>query len=279
MKTTPERSGAMTSATPGAHGGPGGPGVERATDYRVEELAAAAGITVELLRSYQSKGLLPAPRHLGRVAHYGPQHLECLRRIRDLKARGYTLKAIRGVLDGRDEGPSWPVPAGSEEELLTLREVADRAGVPTALLRSLEASGVLHPRRVGDALRYTVFDVRAVKMLLSLLASGLPMEEFMRVARVQLEAVDEVAEGALQLFLRYVRAPLREQGLAEDDEAERMVAGFKRMLEATTLLVSYNFQRTVLSTLQAEIDRSGSEAEQRALAREVRRRLDAALPG
>ena len=115
----------------------------------------------------------------------------------------------------------------------------------------------------------------SVSMLLSLLASGLPMEEFMRVARVQLEAVDEVAEGALQLFLRYVRAPLRAQGLAEDEEAERMVAGFRLMLEATTLLVSYNFQRTVLSTLQAEIDRSGSQAERDALACETRRHLDA----
>jgi DNA-binding transcriptional MerR regulator len=250
-------------------------------DYRVEELAEAAGITVELLRSYQSKGLLQPPRHEGRVAHYGVQHLDRLRRIMDLKARGYSLKAIAGVLErGWVDTPGRM--AGSvgapEEELLTLREIAERTKVPPALLRSLEASGVLRPRRVGTDLRYTIFDVRAVKMLLSLLGSGLPMEEFMRVAHVQLEAVDQVAEGAVELFVRYVRDPLRAQGLAEGEEAERMVAGFRLMLEATTLLLAYNFQRTVLSALQEEIDQSGSAEEQAALAHETRRRLEAALP-
>ena len=39
-------------------------------EYRVEELAEEAGITVELLRSYQSKGLVPPPRHEGRAAWY-----------------------------------------------------------------------------------------------------------------------------------------------------------------------------------------------------------------
>ena len=67
--------------------------------YRVEDLALAAGVSVELIRSWQSKGLLPPPRHQGRVAHYGPHHLDRLRRILDLKSRGYSLKAIAGVLE------------------------------------------------------------------------------------------------------------------------------------------------------------------------------------
>jgi len=258
----------------------------RLVGYRVEELAAAAGISVEQLRSYQSKGLLAPPRHQGRVAHYGPEHLERLRRILDLKARGYSLRAISGVLEVGDPaaeraagGPpphQVPVP---DEELLTLREVADRTRVPTALLRSLEASGVLRPRWVGGAKGYTVFDVRAVQMLLSLLGSGLPMEEFMRVARLQIATVDDVAEGAVELFVRYVREPLRASGLPEGEEAERMVAGLRLMLEATTLLVAYNFQRAVLGAMQTELDRSGSEAERAVLAREARHRLEAAMPG
>jgi DNA-binding transcriptional MerR regulator len=246
----------------------------------VEELAAAANISVELLRSYQSKGLLPPPRHEGRVAHYGPHHLERLRRILDLKARGYSLKAISGVLER-----GWEVDApraleaavSPDDELLTLRELAERTRVPTAMLRSLEASGVLRPRRVGEELRYSDWDVRAVGMLLSLLGSGLPMEEFMRVARVQISAANEVAEGAVDLFLRYLRDPLRARGLPADEEGEQMVSGFRLMLEATTLLVAYNYQRTVLGALQAELDSSGSDAEREALAREVRRRRDAEI--
>jgi DNA-binding transcriptional MerR regulator len=251
----------------------------RRPEYRVEELAAAANISVEVLRSYQSKGLLPPPRHEGREVRYGPHHLERLRQIRDLKERGYSLKAIAGVLArGWDiGGPTATAPVASpDDELLTLRQLSELTGVPTAMLRSLEASGVLRPRRVESELRYTDWDVRAVSMLLSLLGSGLPMEEFMRVARVQIASANEVADGAVGLFLRYIRDPLRARGLPEDEESERLVSGFRQLLEATTLLVAYNFQRTVLGALQAELDHSGSEAERQALAREVRRRRDEA---
>jgi DNA-binding transcriptional MerR regulator len=263
------------------HGsGPGSRRGQSGPDYRVEELAAAANVSVEQLRSYQSKGLLPPPRHEGRVAHYGLQHLERLRRILDLKARGYSLKAISGVLERGwevDASPSSEAAVSPDDELLTLRELAERTRVPTAMLRSLEASGVLRPRRVGDELRYSDWDARAVGMLLSLLGSGLPMEEFMRVARVQISAANEVAEGAVELFLRYLRDPLRARGLPDDEEGEQMVNGFRLMLEATTLLVAYNFQRTVLGALQAELEHSGSVAEREALAREVRRRRDAEI--
>jgi DNA-binding transcriptional MerR regulator len=247
------------------------------TEYRVEDLAQAAGISVEVLRSWQSKGLLPPPRHEGRVAHYGPRHLERLRRILDLKSRGYSLKAIAGVLER-----GWDVvatratepPVLPDDAQFTLRELAERTRVPTAMLRSLEASGVLRPRRVGDDLTYNEWDARAVRMLLSLLGSGLPMEEFMRVAHVQIEAANQVAEGAVELFLRYIRDPLRAQGLPDDEEAERMVSGFRIMLEAATVLVAYNFQRTVLGALQAELAASGSAAEQEVLDREIRRRSE-----
>ena len=54
-------------------------------DYRVEELATAAGVGVDTLRFYQGRGLLPAPRREGRIAYYGDRLLERLRRIRYLQ--------------------------------------------------------------------------------------------------------------------------------------------------------------------------------------------------
>jgi DNA-binding transcriptional MerR regulator len=249
-------------------------------EYRVQELARQAGITVELLRSYQSKGLLPSPRHEGRVAWYGARHLERLRLIRDLKDRGYPLRTIEQAVKRGAEQPE-EIIAITElpEERLTLAELAERSRVPPAMLRSLEASGVLRPRRSGRKCWYTEADVKAMRMLLTLLGGGLPMEEFMRVASVQLGTAQAVADGAVDLFMKFARAPLLEASLPQREEAERMVAALRLMMQAATALMTYNFQRMVLAAAQRAIETEGSQSERAALKRELeRQRVELAIP-
>lgn len=250
-------------------------------EYRVQDLARQAGIRVELLRSYQSKGLLPPPRHEGRVAWYGPRHLERLRLIRDLKDRGYSLRMIERAVDRGAAQPEDSAVNGVEvpEERLTLAQLAERTRVPPSMLRSLEGSGVIRPRRSGRERWYTEADVRAVRMLLSLLGGGLPMEEFMRVAAVQIETAQEVAGGAVELFMRYAREPLLEAGLSHREEAERMVAALRLMMHAATALMTYNFQRMVLASAQKVLEKEGSASERAALKRELaRRRVELPIP-
>jgi DNA-binding transcriptional MerR regulator len=245
-------------------------------DYRVDELATEAGISVELLRSYQSRGLLPPPRHEGRVAVYGARHLDRLRLIRELKQQGYSIKMLTTAL--AEERPL-PDIVDSPEDLLTHRDVAERTGVHPAVLKSLEGSGVLRPRRFDGELRYTEADVRAVRMFLTLLGFGLPLEEFLEVAKVQIEANDRVAAAAVDLFLRNVREPLLAEALTQRAEAERLVAALRLMLHGTSALVGYHFQRAVLNAVQEELERTGSKAERAALRKELRRRgLEAVGP-
>ncbi len=89
---------------------------------------------------------------------------------------------------------------------------------------------------------------------------------------------DEVAQGTVELFLRYVREPLLASGLSSKVEAERLVAAFRLTLQAATELVSYNFQRTLLNALQEELEQRGSRAERAALRKDVARRLNLAKP-
>ena len=71
-------------------------------EYRVDELAAAAGVAVDTIRFYQSQRLLPPPARRGRVVWYDQTHLDRLRRIRDLKR--HELLAERGIGAGHRTG-------------------------------------------------------------------------------------------------------------------------------------------------------------------------------
>jgi DNA-binding transcriptional MerR regulator len=233
--------------------------------YRVDELAAAAGLTVELVRSYQSKGLLEPPRREGRVALYSERHLERLRTIKGLKEKGYSLKAIAGLVDrSRAHDGDRPLPpvtgaAGADDEHLAPHELADRTRMPLAVLRSLEASGVIRPRQGSAGPYYTGADVRAVRMLLSLIGVGLPMEEFMRLARLQIATMQEVAGGAVDLYAKYVREPLRTAGLDPVDEDERAEAAFGLLIQAATSLVAYSFERMLRNAWAVEKAKSSDE--------------------
>src|SRR5437016_13423435 len=128
-------------------------------EYRVEELARAAQVSVDTIRFYQAKRLLPPPRRIGRVAIYDDDHLERLREIRRLQERGFTLgvigRIVRNELGPADEalveavvgGTDERRPDGSPEEILALSELAERAGGPVDPLEALAHEGVPIQRR------------------------------------------------------------------------------------------------------------------------------------
>ncbi|MGW0842498.1 MerR family transcriptional regulator [Streptomyces sp. NPDC002787] len=73
-------------------------------EYRMEELAEAAGITVRTLRFYRERKLIPPPRREGRIAWYDDTHLARLRTISALLERGHTLSGIAELAEAFDQG-------------------------------------------------------------------------------------------------------------------------------------------------------------------------------
>ena len=49
--------------------------------WRIDELAQKAGVTVDTIRYYAREGLLPPPAKSGRNKLYGPEHVDRLARI------------------------------------------------------------------------------------------------------------------------------------------------------------------------------------------------------
>src|SRR6266567_4226818 len=150
-------------------------------EYRIEELARAAGVAVDTIRFYQGKGLLAPPRRQGRVTWYSAGHLDRLARIRSLQQRGFTLTVIRRFLDGElessDEGLVEAITRPSAPETLSLEELSARSGVAAPLLRSLEAAGLLVPVADGADPRYPAADLEAIAAGLKLLEAGVPLGE------------------------------------------------------------------------------------------------------
>lgn len=247
-------------------------------DLRVEQLASRAETSVDTIRFYQARGLLPTPRRSGRVAWYGDEHLERLHRIRALQAKGLTLATIKrvlaGELDAADQALVSALGGERAEQRLTAAELAERCGIPLALLQAVARDGLLVPRRDATGEHYTEADVAIVRAGLSLLEEGLPLPELLDLARQHHQAMREVAARAVQLFDDHVRAPVRAGDLDDDDAAARLVAAFHRLLPATTAIVTHHFERVLLAVALEHIEQVGAEAEVEAVRVEAARLVE-----
>jgi DNA-binding transcriptional MerR regulator len=260
---------------------------ETAPELRVEELAGRADVSVDTIRFYQKRRLLPPPERRGRIAWYGAEHVERLARIKDLQRRGFSLAVIRRIVTGELDRADEPLAAAvvgavddetGAEEFLTLDELAARSGVPEALIESIVREGLLVPRsHEGDA-RFTTADVDIVAAGLRLLETGLPMPELLTLARRHHDVTRETAEGAVAMFDTYVREPLRTADLSDDERAERLVEAFRVLLPSVTALVAHHFRRVLLEVAQEHLESVGEPAELEAANAEASRRLEVVWP-
>ncbi|QXN95432.1 MerR family transcriptional regulator [Nocardia iowensis] len=74
-------------------------------EYRIDDLARAAGTTTRNVRAYQERGLLPPPIGKdGRASIYDNSHLERLRLIDALLQRGFTTSHIGDFITSWETG-------------------------------------------------------------------------------------------------------------------------------------------------------------------------------
>jgi DNA-binding transcriptional MerR regulator len=249
--------------------------------FRVEELARRADISVDTIRFYQKRRLLAPPAREGRVGWYGPEHLERLQRIRELRARGLTLALITRILEGELDETDLPLAAAvasadadTPEEFLTLDELAERSGVPVALLKAVARERLLVARVLDGEPHYTTSDIAVVQQGLRLLEQGLPLPDLLALAREHNDATRDVAETAVRLFDRYVRTPLRESDLPDDEKADRLVEAFRLLLPAVSTLVAHHFRRVLLEVAQEHLESVGEPIELAAVNAEAARQFE-----
>ncbi|MFC8042143.1 MerR family transcriptional regulator [Nocardia sp. NPDC057353] len=177
-------------------------------EYRVAELAEAAAVPVRTVRYYQERGLLAAPERRGRNAIYREAHLERLRLIADLLARGHSLEGIADLLSSAEQGggvsellgfeTAASVAWGDGEVTLDLQQMLERFGDQVTPQAIAEAVALGYLRMEGDRFVYT--SSRLLEGASALVATGIPLHAILAASWELEAAFDRMAWSFVQIF-------------------------------------------------------------------------------
>ena len=195
-------------------------------EYRMEELARLAGITVRTLRFYRERKLIPPPRREGRIAWYDDHHLARLRTISALLERGHTLTGIAELAEaldhGRDVADVLGVTPPTEEEpvRLTPEELAARFEGEVTAENLAAALDLGYLGTDGDEIVH--ISRRLLDVSSALVREGIPLAEVLTAGKRVREHVDDLAEMFAELVLRH----------AHEDDLQRLRPLARSVVEA-----------------------------------------------
>ncbi len=126
-------------------------------EYRIDELAQAAGTTTRNVRSYQERGVLPPPRLHGRVGIYDDTHLTRLRLIDSLLQRGFTTAHIADFITSWESGKDLAEVLGLQEAVTSTWAKDEDLVIPIELVSTFLGPG-------GDDLLDRLVDMRLARI-------------------------------------------------------------------------------------------------------------------
>jgi DNA-binding transcriptional MerR regulator len=250
-ENTADGAGARSGGQPGAR------------EYRVEELAKAAGIPVRTLRFYRERRLLPQPRRDGRIAWYSESHLARLQTIAALLERGHTLggiaelitawengRTLNGVAELLGLGGTLAAPWSDETPVvLTPEELADYFGddaSPENLTAALEIGYI---SVAGESALHT--SRRLLDVSAALVREGVPLAAVLAAGREVRGHVDAIAELFTQVVKTHVLGPLDD---VPPEEAQRISDAMQRLRPLAKDIVDAEMSLAMERRVRIEID-------------------------
>lgn len=231
------------------------------SEWTIDELGVAAGVPTRTIREYRTVGVLSPPTKRGRVGVYDRTHLDRLRLIGRLQARGYSLAGIRDLLDAWSEGLTLgtvldldePGPAALDEAPVVmtgpqLDTAVTGLGRPTAL-RQAEAAGLI----VKVDSRYAVRSPALLRLVGEATSAGVPIKEAIELSATLRGGARTQAEGLGEILAEHLWNP------DGDNTATEMMARRVR------LLVAQAAASLVIAELGRAIERAASTPDGRGL--------------
>ena len=134
---------------------------------------------------------------------------------------------------------------------LTVDDLADRTGLPPTVVEAVAREGLLHPVPGIDPPRYGEDDVTVLAAGARLLEAGLPLGELLDLARRTDDTLRGLADHAVDVFLDFVRDPVRGTEVDPDAAAAQLVDAFRTMLPATGELLGAHFRQLLVAAARA----------------------------
>ncbi len=239
---------------------------------RIDELARQARTTTRNVRSYTTRGLMPAPQMKGRVAYYGEAHLARLRLIARLADRGFSLAAISEVVRAWEQKidlkdllgleSAVTTPWVGDQRVIDLKELAklapDLAAKPALIARAVKLE-VLAKEPGG----YRLLNERLLRVGRELVDAGLPAAAVLETLPYLHAAVEPIAAMFIELFRRELWAPFLKAGapagqlleLTQSLERLRPIAG-----QAVEAVLSQRMDRAIAETAARELAALGNRS-------------------
>ncbi len=207
--------------------------------FRIEQLAAEAGLTVSNVRSYQTSKLISSPKRTGRKAIYDSTHLTQLKEIRRLRKLGYSLSQIKAIFLGRGDPILDKLVSTAP---LSKKALAEKAGVSLAMLNTSIQAGLLKPA-YGSSNRYYTDAVEMLQAAADLVAAGVDEMSLLMLANTHDIHIKRTADRAVKIFAKSIKENTDAKTLSREELSSEIQA----LLDSAVKLVASHFRQTLLA--------------------------------
>nr|WP_296764816.1 MerR family transcriptional regulator [Rhodococcus sp. (in: high G+C Gram-positive bacteria)] len=228
-------------------------------EYRIDDLAHAAGTTTRNVRAYRERGLLPPPEKRGRVGIYGDAHLSRLRLIDILLQRGFTTSHIGDFISGWENGKDLAEVLGLQNAVTEQWAKNDTVEIPLAIvdeflgnsdqLPRLQALGLA--RVEGDTCIFT--DPELLQGFSSLTEYGFTIGQLIDVHERIHAAVDGIAKDMIRTAKNHIVDEHGEGWLPSGSEVGTTADMLVGMRELAVHSVNATLARTLDDNLEREL--------------------------
>ncbi|MET0447971.1 MAG: MerR family transcriptional regulator [Aeromicrobium sp.] len=229
-------------------------------ELTVDELAARAQMTVRNVRAYAARGLIGAPRLVGRTGFYNREHLQRLQLIRQLLERGFTLAAIEKALQGTPQHA-----AGHTLDLMTILDQSEDGGTEVmaredlAALAGVERDDALIESMVGLGLvekleddRVRLVEPAVVRAGAAAVTMGLAPETVIALFPVLQTHLRSIADTFVREVVAELIQPFIDAGFP-DDEWERVLSVIDGLLPIASQVTLGIFRSEFRQSIDTEV--------------------------